>query len=634
MITENNANKAEAVIENNANKALITENNANKAEAIIENNANKALITENNASKAEAAAENSENKAPKSENNINIAKNTDSTLNKGLQGDIKAENDANIAKNENNTKIGNNANSENNVNIKSDVNNPKTENNVNTADSANNPKTGNNVNAADNANNTKTGNDVNTADNANNTKTGNNVNTASDASNPNIANNVNTNSHATVSSRAFAKADGNADMNAGVLTRSENAAKAEGGGSAGINAKTENIAKADINAKTENITKAEGSEKALTASDNGADAENVHRNIQKGGFAGSAKTDSGEILTERTRYLPKSATTSADNSRLNDAVNAFKSDVKGGQPLNQAHKLSGMADAKLMQETAGNVETRKSEEIKEIENRLKDETPKNVPERIINYISSGKLDIKSLHRILTDSGIGKSLTPEQKNRIFDSEPFKSLLKDGLGKRWSLSPADIASEGKVEEFYSKLLKESNRLAKLINEAMHPASSAQAAGMTHARAMGNIVENVEFMNQMNQMFNYVQLPLKFGDSQAHGDLYVYTNKKNIARNDGMLTAFLHLDMDNLGPLDVSIALQTDKMQITTKFYISESSIKLVGEHMGELAARLERKGYKCKSMVLEKDEDKTVLEHIEEQVAAGNAVIGYRKFDTRA
>lgn len=153
------------------------------------------------------------------------------------------------------------------------------------------------------------------------------------------------------------------------------------------------------------------------------------------------------------------------------------------------------------------------------------------------------------------------------------------------------------------------------------------------------MTNISENVEFMNQMNQMFSYVQLPLKLGNSQAHGDLYVYTNKKNMARKDGMLTAFLHLDMDNLGSLDVSISLastavQTGRNQVTTKFYLDEDVIALVEEHIDELAQRLSKKGYQCKNMILEKEEDKTVLEHIGEQVAGGSAVLSYQTFDTRA
>ena len=94
-----------------------------------------------------------------------------------------------------------------------------------------------------------------------------------------------------------------------------------------------------------------------------------------------------------------------------------------------------------------------------------------------------------------------------------------------------------------------------------------------------------------------------------------------------------------MDNLGSLDVSIAMtssamQTGRNQVTTKFYLDEDSIALVEEHIEELAQRLAKKGYQCKNMILEKEEDKTVLERMEEQVTGGNAVLGYRTFDTRA
>lgn len=269
-------------------------------------------------------------------------------------------------------------------------------------------------------------------------------------------------------------------------------------------------------------------------------------------------------------------------------------------------------------------------------NQLKGETLQAVPGKIISMmrdgIKEGTLGLKDVKQLLLDSEIGRQLTAEQKAEIFRSEPFKSMLKNGLQKQWTLSPQELAQEGKVEEFYQKLARESSQLTRMMNEAMQ--AGGQNSTSTPARAMANLSENVEFMNQMNQMFTYVQLPLKFGSSQAHGDLYVYTNKKNMARQDGMLTAFLHLDMDHLGALDVSISLQTQRNQVTTKFYLDEASIALVEGHIDELSQRLSKKGYQCKNMILEKEEDKTVLEHMEEQVAGGSAVLGYRTFDTRA
>ena len=269
-------------------------------------------------------------------------------------------------------------------------------------------------------------------------------------------------------------------------------------------------------------------------------------------------------------------------------------------------------------------------------NQLKNEPLQTIPNKIISLIregmKEGNLTLKDVKQLLLDSEIGRQLTTEQKSEIFHSEPFRSMLKNGLQKQWTLSPQDLVQEGKVEEFYQKLARESSQLARMMNEAMQSAS--QGSSGTQARAMANLSENIEFMNQMNQMFTYVQLPLKFGNSQAHGDLYVYTNKKNMARKDGMLTAFLHLDMDHLGALDVSISLQTERNQVTTKFYLDEASIVLVEGHIDELSQRLMKKGYQCKNMILEKEEDKTVLEHIEDQVAGGSAVLSYQTFDTRA
>lgn len=269
-------------------------------------------------------------------------------------------------------------------------------------------------------------------------------------------------------------------------------------------------------------------------------------------------------------------------------------------------------------------------------NQLKGEKPQALPNKIVSLIREGirdgKLELKDVKQLLVDSDLGKQLTTEQKAVIFRSEPFKSMFRNSLQKQWTLTPQELTQEGSVEEFYQKLARESSQLTRMMNETMQ--AGGQSGNGTQARAMGNISENVEFMNQMNQMFNYVQLPLKLSNSQAHGDLYVYTNKKNMARRDGMLTAFLHLDMDHLGSLDVSISLQTERNQVTTKFYLDEDSIALVEGHIDELAQRLSKKGYQCKNMILEKEEDKTVLERMEEQVAGGNAVLGYRTFDTRA
>lgn len=339
--------------------------------------------------------------------------------------------------------------------------------------------------------------------------------------------------------------------------------------------------------------------------------------------------------TQTDEHVPSNPEQTIQNNAQNPAENLDHAIDKKINSQKQAEKTI-LQDTEQTLKQKGVASNKANSTHDAFFNQLKNEPLQTVPNKIILFlregIKEGNLTLKDVKQLLLDSEIGRKLTAEQKSEIFHSEPFRSMLKNGLQKQWTLSPQDLAQEGKVEEFYHKLAKESSQLTRMMNEAMQSANQANSG--TPARAMANLSENVAFMNQMNQMFTYVQLPLKLGNSQAHGDLYVYTNKKNMARKDGMLTAFLHLDMDYLGALDVSISLQTERNQVTTKFYLDEASIALVKEHMDELSQRLFKKGYQCKNMILEKDEDKTVLEHMEEQVAGGSAVLSYQTFDTRA
>ncbi len=256
----------------------------------------------------------------------------------------------------------------------------------------------------------------------------------------------------------------------------------------------------------------------------------------------------------------------------------------------------------------------------------------SIANKVVELMKEGNLSLKDMNYLLNNNVLMKNLPPEIKNKIFDSEPFKALVKNNIREKWTLSPLELAQEGKLQEFYEKLAKQSSRIANAANEAMQ--SGTMSTNEVNMKAVNNIRDNVEFMNQMNMMFNYIQLPLKLANSQAHGDLYVYTNKRNLSRKDGTLTAFLHLDMDNLGAIDINIELQTERNQVTTKFYVEEAVIDLMEEHMDELNHRLSKKGYNCKSFIDKIDSEKTVLQHIEEQVTNGNTTLSYQTFDTRA
>ena len=65
---------------------------------------------------------------------------------------------------------------------------------------------------------------------------------------------------------------------------------------------------------------------------------------------------------------------------------------------------------------------------------------------------------------------------------------------------------------------------------------------------------IRQNVDYMNQLNQLYSYVQLPMKLTTQNAHSELYVMTRKKRLGEKGGAFTALLHLDMEVLGSMDI--------------------------------------------------------------------------------
>ena len=243
-------------------------------------------------------------------------------------------------------------------------------------------------------------------------------------------------------------------------------------------------------------------------------------------------------------------------------------------------------------------------------------------------LKQGEVDANTLKELLfSEQGIGAKLSAESKDKLYKSEEFKGFLKDTLQNEWSLKPEELTENGKVKEFYQKLIRQGEQLSEIMEQ------TATQNQTSTGNALQNIRENVEFMNQMNQMFQYVQLPLKLSGSQAQGELYVYTNKRNLAQKDGMLTAILHLDMEYLGSMDINIALNTKTEQVTTRFCIEEEAISLMEEHMEELTERLVKKGYHSQTCFEKRESGKTVFEQIEEQAKGMSVPLVYQNFDMR-
>lgn len=211
-------------------------------------------------------------------------------------------------------------------------------------------------------------------------------------------------------------------------------------------------------------------------------------------------------------------------------------------------------------------------------------------------------------------------------KLFSGKEYQTILKKAVENQWYLEPQETGSKETVEKLYNRLQTQMNRLDEFIKQAGSGTEGLQ-------KAVADVRGNIEFMNQINQIYNFVQLPLKMNGQNVNSELYVYTNKKNPRDMDGELSAFLHLDMDHLGSTDISVKMKGTAVK--TNFYMADdASYELILAHAKELAERLENKGYQCQIEVKSEEKDMDFVEDfLKHDMPSAGKVYRY-SFDVRA
>lgn len=232
---------------------------------------------------------------------------------------------------------------------------------------------------------------------------------------------------------------------------------------------------------------------------------------------------------------------------------------------------------------------------KQIE-ELNEQVRKLLPDLQENNISLYSED-SSVVGILNDINSMLENTPANADalrHLFSGEAFKLMLKETLEQQWMIKPGDLEKNPKkLDGLYDKIEKQIINMENILKTSgvVNPKAEALA---------DNIRGNIEFMNQINEAYTYMQVPLRMNEGNASGQLYVYTNKKSISDPDKELSAFLHLDLEYLGGTDVSIKMLHRK--VTTNFYLdSDESYAMVKQFLPVLEKRLQDKGYNCELTV---------------------------------
>ena len=146
--------------------------------------------------------------------------------------------------------------------------------------------------------------------------------------------------------------------------------------------------------------------------------------------------------------------------------------------------------------------------------------------------------------------------------------FDKLLHQFINETMRITSLGVADTPDTLTNYYK------RTKKVMEDVENVLKSSKADNDL-AKNMSDIKSNIDFMNDLNKNMTFFQMPLKFSDPDE-------------------VSAMLHLDMPNLGSVDVYVKL--NHTNVSTNFILeTEELLDFVYAHIDELNERLKQLGY---------------------------------------
>lgn len=130
---------------------------------------------------------------------------------------------------------------------------------------------------------------------------------------------------------------------------------------------------------------------------------------------------------------------------------------------------------------------------------------------VLNEKLTAEQFLQKLGRALAQNG-GFGFAGMQK--LFAGKEFQTIFRSVIEKQWLLQPEELKQEHKVSGLYERLEQQLSQM----EEAVRATGSTQN---TFLQTASQVHGNLEFMNQMNQIYHYVQLPLKMSGQNATGN-----------------------------------------------------------------------------------------------------------------
>ncbi|MGB4658867.1 MAG: flagellar hook-length control protein FliK [Mobilitalea sp.] len=215
----------------------------------------------------------------------------------------------------------------------------------------------------------------------------------------------------------------------------------------------------------------------------------------------------------------------------------------------------------------------------------------NIKESILQ----GTISLKDTLQYIADNLLNMNQTVT--HTLLESAQYNSLLQKAFQQKWTITPDNLSKKDAVADLYKNLQNDLKELGQLASSIQN--SSEKLALQEPVK---NMQDNLSFMKNLNEAFTYLQLPIQFQNQDVHSDLYIFTNKKSLRENNGNVSVLLHLDMTNLGSVNIHLQMKGDV--IAAKFYLDDSETqKLISDQLPSLTDALTKKGYILQAEVMQ-------------------------------
>ncbi|MGE5633479.1 MAG: flagellar hook-length control protein FliK [Caulobacteraceae bacterium] len=324
-------------------------------------------------------------------------------------------------------------------------------------------------------------------------------------------------------------------------------------------------------------------------------AENVENKVEEGNTPLMAKTDekTGEQKTE-AKGFPVEIQVLAKDGLEADTVKVLS---KLGVDLSdEVKQLSKQVESLLS--VLKDVDT---EALTFLMSKSMEITPGNIG-LIVRHLKNADKISDFLGKL--QEQIGVSGNPELKG-----------IKESIRKVF-LRPVDIKDGEEIKEQYRDMVRLGEKLESLLDGSSFKNDDTK-------EMLANLKDNIDFIRNINQYSNYLQIPLMMNENSATAKLYVFKGGKRSRNIDPQnATILVALDLQNAGHIESLIGLQGNNVNITFRTEDKRTG-DIIRKEAASLAESLQAKGYTLSPVKVINNEQAFNLFALEEVINENNA-----------